>query len=143
MGKPVNISLTVQAATLYAIEDPTQQDVDDNCQLCDDNNGQSPNNGPIEDFVSTVYTNNFVKWTGDTADQGYSIAIDKIANDSNFFATNPVLGNGGPSGNVRAEVSSTVSSGSIDVYTIGFYIYPPRNGTAKYYSIDPKLQGNT
>lgn len=144
MGKPVKITLTVNAAVLYAMNSPVSQtDIDNQCQLADDNNGNSPNNGGIQNFQSNVYDSNFVTWVGETADQGYSISIDQIFNGSQFFSTNPVFGNGGRSGNVRATVNSNITPGALDTYKIYFSIYPPQNGTAKPYGIDPKLQGNS
>lgn len=147
MGKPVFITLTVQANALYAIDYPTGPQVDNCSTLSDDNNGSS-GNGVIDNFQSNVYANNTVTWSGVTADpngvdRGYNIAITQISNNSSFFPGNPLTGTPGRSGNVSATANGNIA-GQNDTYTIYFTIYPPGNGTPKSagLTIDPKLQGN-
>lgn len=146
MGKKVEITLNVQASSLYGMSNPSQSDIDGKCSLSDDNSGSSPN-GTLEDFLSNVYINQDVKWKGLTVDQGYSVAIDSIvyerqSNDVNFFDTTTIGGTGGRSGNVTAKVKN--DSGlvnQIDQYTINFSVYDDGN-SSKSFSIDPKLAAN-
>ena len=77
MSKKVTITLTVNASALYALVNPTQDQIDINCSLSDDNGGSSPD-GKIEDFQSNVYINQDVRWQGATNDPGYSVAITSI-----------------------------------------------------------------
>jgi hypothetical protein len=145
MGKPVTITLTVSASQLFAIANPTSQQVDNCCGLSDDNNGSIPSGGTIDDFTSNVYAGHSVTWIGNPStnpsDNGYNVAIDSISNNASFFPTNPVNGNGGRSGRVSGTLNSGVN-GATDTYTINFTIYAPGNGGQQSYSIDPKLQGN-
>ncbi|MNF72090.1 hypothetical protein D3C85_746530 [compost metagenome] len=146
MGKKVEITLNVQASSLYGMSNPSQSDIDGKCSLSDDNSGSSPN-GTLEDFLSNVYINQDVKWKGLTVDQGYSVAIDSIvyerqSNDVNFFDTTTIGGTGGRSGNVTAKVKNDSSLvNQIDQYTINFSVYDDGN-SSKSFSIDPKLAAN-
>ncbi|MNE12953.1 hypothetical protein D3C80_1057760 [compost metagenome] len=146
MGKKVEITLNVQASSLYGMSNPSQSDIDGKCSLSDDNSGSSPN-GTLEDFLSNVYINQDVKWKGLTVDQGYSVAIDSIvyerqSNDVNFFDTTTIGGTGGRSGNVTAKVKNDSSlANQIDQYTINFSVYDDGN-SSKSFSIDPKLAAN-
>ena len=146
MGKKVEITLNVQASSLYGMSNPSQSDIDGKCSLSDDNSGSSPN-GTLEDFLSNVYINQDVKWKGLTVDQGYSVAIDSIvyerqSNDVNFFDTTTIGGTGGRSGNVTAKVKNDPSlANQIDNYTINFSVYDDGN-SSKSFSIDPKLAAN-
>jgi hypothetical protein len=146
MGKKVEITLNVQASSLYGMSNPSQSDIDGKCSLSDDNSGSSPN-GTLEDFLSNVYLNQDVKWKGVTSDQGYSVAIDSIvyerqSNDVNFFDTTTISGTGGRSGNVTAKVKNDSNLvNQIDKYTINFTVYQDGNSSSPY-SIDPKLAAN-
>ncbi len=155
MGKPVSITLTVEASTLYAKKPypPAQSVVDGLCTLGDTNHGNSPN-GTIEDFTSQVYINNDVTWIGATKyptgiDRGYSVAINSVvhetdANDPNDipFFSSPALGSPGRSGNVNLTVTDDSNlDGKHDVYTINFSVYATGNNHLNY-SIDPRLSGN-
>ncbi|MNX73020.1 hypothetical protein D3C86_1043970 [compost metagenome] len=146
MGKKVEITLNVQASSLYGMSNPSQSDIDGKCSLSDDNSGSSPN-GTLEDFLSNVYINQDVKWKGLTVDLGYSVAIDSIvyerqSNDVNFFDTTTIGGTGGRSGNVTAKVKNDSSLvNQIDQYTINFSVYDGGN-SSKSFSIDPKLAAN-
>lgn len=146
MGKKVEITLNVQASSLYGMSNPSQSDIDGKCSLSDDNSGSSPN-GTLEDFLSNVYINQDVKWKGLTVDQGYSVAIDSIvyerqSNDVNFFDTTTIGGTGGRSGNVTAKVKNDPGLvNQIDQYTINFSVYDDGN-SSKSFSIDPKLAAN-
>lgn len=146
MGKKVEITLNVQASSLYGMSNPSQSDIDGKCSLSDDNSGSSPN-GTLEDFLSNVYINQDVKWKGLTVDQGYSVAIDSIvyerqSNDVNFFDTTTIGGTGGRSGNVTAKVKNDSSLvNQVDQYTINFSVYDDGN-SSKSFSIDPKLAAN-
>lgn len=146
MGKKVEITLNVQASSLYGMSNPSQSDIDGKCSLSDDNSGSSPN-GTLEDFLSNVYINQDVKWKGLAVDLGYSVAIDSIvyerqSNDVNFFDTTTIGGTGGRSGNVTAKVKNDSSLvNQIDQYTINFSVYNDGN-SSKSFSIDPKLAAN-
>ena len=149
MAKPVVITLTVQANSLYGMNQPTQSDIDSKCSITDDNFGSSPNGGTIENFLSNVYINQNVKWIGNTNDQGYSVSIDSIvyeplSNDVNFFDNGTIYGSGGRSGNVNANIKNDQNlANQLDVYTINFSVYnSSNNGTPKSFSIDPKLAAN-
>lgn len=146
MGKKVEIVLTVQASSLYTMNNPSPTDIDLKCSLSDDNSGSS-SNGTLMDFLSQVYTNQDVKWEGLTNDQGYSVAIDNIVfepepNDVNFFDTLTIHGTGGRSGNATAKVKN--DSNLIhkrDKYTLNFSVYTDGN-SFKSFQIDPKLAAN-
>lgn len=146
MGKKVEIVLTVQASSLYTMNNPSATDIDLKCSLSDDNSGSS-SNGTLMDFLSQVYINQDVKWEGLTNDQGYSVAIDNIVfepepNDVNFFDTLTIHGTGGRSGNATAKVKN--DSNLIhkrDKYTLNFSVYTDGN-SSKSFQIDPKLAAN-
>ena len=146
MGKKVEIVLTVQASSLYAMSNPSPTDIDLKCSLSDDNSGSS-SNGTLMNFLSKVYLNQDVKWKGVTNDQGYSVAIDNIVfepepNDVNFFDTLTIHGTGGRSGNATAKVKN--DSNLIhkrDKYTLNFSVYTDGN-SFKSFQIDPKLAAN-
>lgn len=142
----LQITLNVQAANLYGLVNPTQAQIDSYCSITDDNNGNSPN-GKIEDFTSIVHINDNVKWFGATNDQGYTVAIDSISyeledDDVNIFDYDTILGSGGRSGNVNANVKNdNTLIGRHDDYLIRFSIYDSPS-EFKSFSIDPKLQVN-
>ena len=146
MGQKVEIELTVDASSLYALTNPSQQQVDSNCSLSDDNNGSS--NGTIEDFTSNVYLDKDVKWKGKTSDDDYSVSIDSIVyesndDDVNFFNDTTINGTGGHDGTVTSKVKNDNSlTGKEDDYTINFSVYY-KKANAKSFSIDPKLKANT
>ncbi|MGZ9733772.1 hypothetical protein [Flavobacterium sp. GNP002] len=146
MAKPVVITLTVQAATLYGMNDPSQPQIDSCCRLSDDNSGRSQN-GTLEDFKSYVFINNNVKWVGVSRDSGYSVAIDSIdyeskSNDVNFFDNATIYGSGGRSGNASAKVKNDPNLiNQLDIYNINFSVYDSGN-LFKTFSIDPKLAIN-
>ena len=76
MGQKVNITLTVQAANLHAITNPTATDIENNTTLTDDNSGiPSVTNA---NFISEVFIDNDVRWVGVTNDPGYAIAIHSV-----------------------------------------------------------------
>jgi len=155
-GKPVVITLTVEASVLYAAVDPTQSFVDSKCKLTDDNGG---NSSDVNTFQSNVYLNNNVRWVGalnspQGVDKGYAIAIDSIVHEAtpqsdptapsneNFFNSGTIPGGGGRSSNVNAVVNNnTQLVNQLDVYTINFSVYAQGNDH-KPFHIDPKLQGN-
>ena len=146
MAKPVVITLTVQAATLYGMNDPSQPQIDSCCRLSDDNSGRSQN-GTLEDFKSYVFINNNVKWVGVSRDSGYSVAIDSIdyeskSNDVNFFHNATIYGSGGRSGNASANVKNDPNLiNQLDIYNINFSVYDSGN-LFKTFSIDHKLAIN-
>jgi hypothetical protein len=141
MGKKVDITLTVQASSLYGLSSPTQRQVDSYCSIADDNGGSSPN-GTLEDFQSNVYNDYDVKWLGATGDNGFTVAITSIVSKSgSIFDSGTLNGSGGRSGNVEGKVKKGTPNQQIDTYTINFRVYD--NGNAyKSYSIDPKLIAN-
>lgn len=147
MGKPVVITLTVQANSLYGMYQPTQSEVDSKCSITDDNSGSSPNGGTIENFLSNVYINQNVKWLGITNDQGFTVSIDSIvyelkSNDVNFFNSGTIYGSGGKSGNANANIKNNPElDKKLDIYTINFSIYN-NTGLSKSFHIDPKLAAN-
>ena len=146
MGKKVVIALTVQASSLYAMSNPSQEDIDNACSLSDDNAGRSQN-GTLKDFLSNVYLNQDVRWVGLTNDNGYSVAIDSIFNepesrDLNFFDATTIYGTGGRSGNATAKVKNDSNLvHKLDKYTINFSVYADGN-SSKSFHIDPKLAAN-
>jgi len=149
MPQPVVITLNVtNAETLFNLVNPTQAQIEALCILSDDNSGSSPNNN-IEDFTSTVFINNNVKWQGTTDTpprDGYTVAINSIVyepdsndpTDVNFFDT--LASSGGRSANVNGNVrNDEVLRGKHDVYTINFSVYNSGNNF-KPLHIDPKLR---
>ena len=146
MGKKVEIVLTVQASSLYAMSNPSPTDIDLKCSLSDDNSGSS-SNGTLMNFLSKVYLNQDVKWKGVTNDQGYSVAIDSIvfepeSSDVNFFDTSTIHGTGGRSGNATAKVKNDSNLiDKHDKYTLNFSVYANGN-SSKSFQIAPKLAAN-
>lgn len=146
MAKPVVITLTVQAATLYGLNAPSQSQVDNCCTLSDNNSGSSQN-GTLEDFKSFVFINNNVRWVGVSEDSGYSVAIDSIvykskSNNVNFFDNAIIYGSGGRSGNASANVKNDPNLiNQLDIYNINFSVYDSGN-LFKSFNIDPKLAIN-
>lgn len=144
MAKPVVITLTVEASTLFNLVSPTQAQIDTCCSLSDDNGGSG---SPIENFTSTVFIDKNVKWKGETPDRGFSIAIDSIAYESkgadvNFFDVSIIPGSGGRSGNANANVKKDDGlKGKMDVYTLNFKVYDS-GINFKPFPIDPKLAIN-
>jgi len=144
MPKPVVITLTVQAETLYNKVNPTQAEIDACCSLSDNNGGTG---SPIEEFTSPVFINNNVRWVGATSDQGWTIAIDSIVyepdtTDVDFFDSTTISGSGGRSGNVNANVKNDPALiGNHDQYKINFSVYKSPN-EHKPFPIDPKLRVN-
>lgn len=146
MAKPVVITLTVQAATLYGLNAPSQSQVDNCCTLSDNNSGSSQN-GTLEDFKSYVFINNNVRWVGVSEDSGFSVAIDSIvykskSNNVNFFDNATIYGSGGRSGNASANVKNDPNLvNQLDIYNINFSVYDSGN-LFKSFNIDPKLAIN-
>jgi len=140
-GKPVTITLTVNAEALYNLNPQplsnNQGELDTYCSLSDDNNGKIPANGTLNDYCTDVYSANTVTFKGASSSPGYRVLINSITTDNpNFFASDPP----GQSGIVTATLKDGID-GVIDTYTINFSIDPPGNDTAQVYSLDPKLQG--
>ena len=159
-GKPVKITLTVEASSLFALGGTTytQDQVDALCTLSDDNNDGTSTD--VKTYVSNVYLNHNVQWVGkvkfpDGVDKGYSIAIDSIVHEAsqisdpnapsnqNFFADGTIEGGGGRSSNVNAVVNNNQSLiDQLDVYTINFSVYDQQNNNFPF-PIDPKLRANS
>lgn len=146
MSKPIVITLSVQTKKLFDLLKPTQDQIDSLCVFSDNNNGKSPQ-GTVEDFTSTVFINNNVKWVGASDDKGFTVAIDSItfkpnSGVVNFFKSTTLNGNGGTSGNVNANVKNDESLiGKHSDYLIVFSVFEsPSN--VKSFSIDPKLLAN-
>ena len=159
-GKPVKITLTVQASSLFALGGTsfTQTQVDNLCSLSDDNDGGNSSN--VNTFESNVYLNKNVQWVGAVKDEkgvdkGFSIAIDSIVHEAtpqsdptapsndNFFASATINGGGGRSSNVNAVVKNNTSLiNQLDVYTINFSVYDQQNNHFSF-PIDPKLRAKS
>ncbi len=159
MGQKVNITLTVEAANLHAIANPTKTDIENNTMMTDDNSGLSID-GTNENFISEVFIDNEVRWVGVTNDPGYAITIHSVV----FEATNkgssvdffkaPVLNGGGKRyGYVQAKVRNDQNLvGKFHCYYINFKIHVLGGcflfgmGLGRVlgpFEIDPKLKGNT
>ncbi len=156
MGRPVIITLTVSASSLYAIVDATTAQIDANCSIFDDTPGRPPYTGTNEAFTSQVNIGNTVKWQGQTkfpngADRGYAVSIVSVEyeadpndpNDVSFFPS-PLAGT--PLNGRTSDASTTITNNSAlvgkhDVYKINFRVYATGQNN-KPYSIDPKLQAN-
>lgn len=145
MGKPVTISLIVEANTLFNMTYPIQAEIDKKVKMNDDNLGCAPG-GNIKDFQSAVFIDQNVKWDGktkypDELDAGYKVNIESIErkNGINFFETECLPGTGGK---VTAKVKNDSKlDGEIYEYRINFSIHYP-NVDSKNFMIDPKLSGN-
>jgi len=158
-GKPVKITLTVEASSLFALGGTTytQAQVDALCTLSDDNNDGTSTD--VRTYVSNVYLAHNVQWVGevkfpDGVDKGYSIGIDSIVHEAtpqsdptapsnqNFFTDITMPGGGGRSSNVNAVVNNEPSLiNQLDVYTINFSVYDQQNNHFPF-QIDPKLRAN-
>lgn len=156
-GRPVIITLTVQAKSLSEATEPPIIIIDDYCSIFDDTPGRPPYTGTREDFTSDVYIGNRVTWRGVTADpngvdRGYSVAIQSIVyepkaddpNDVSFFPS-PLAGQPGRTGDATTLINNDAAlDGKHDIYTINFLIYAPGNNTPfGPYPIDPKLRGHS
>lgn len=146
MAKPVTITMTIQASSLFEMSNPTQAQVDSCCSLSDNNKGTSPD-GTLENFTSFVFLNEFLSCFGISKDSNYTISIDSIvykpkSNSVNFFDSATIKGSGGSSGNVMAKVrDDKYLIGKTYLYNVHFSIHST-NSSSKSFSIDPKLQVN-
>lgn len=159
MGQKVNITLTVEAANLHAIANPTNTDIENNTTLTDDNSGLSLD-GTNENFISEVFIDNDVRWVGVTNDPGYAISIHSIeyipANAGkgpsvDFFNAPALNGTGKRHGYIEAKVNNDPNLvGELYCYYINFKIHVLSGcffwfGLGKVlgpFEIDPKLKGN-
>ena len=141
MGKPVTITLTVNASSLFNANPQPKNETElvTYCGLSDNNCGQiPPGKTTLNNFLSQVYNSNTVTWVGDNGgSNGYRVLITGITNNPSFFASEP----NGNSGRVTTTLKDDVA-GIDDTYTISFSVDPPGNGDPKKYTIDPKLRGN-
>lgn len=147
MGQPVTITLYVSAEDLYNVDpQPTeeqQNELDAYCILSDNNDitsrGKPDVGGNLNSFTSQVYSGQPVTWVGQNIkNDGYQVRIQLISNNTGFFPTPTLDGNGG-------RVSGTPNSGidqQVDTYSIQFSIDPPGQGPSNNYQLDPKLGGN-
>ena len=149
MSKNVQIVLTVDAASLYQISNPSQEIINDLATLSDDNDGFTEN-GKVQDFLSNVYLGKNVEWVGASTDPAYSIAIDRIVydfdlndpNDKCFLEDDVTIpGSGGCHSKVTATIKDQLEMAKTkNIYKIEFSVY--YNNTSKSYLIDPKLIAN-
>lgn len=149
MGKNVQIVLSVQAAALYNMMNPSQDEIHDQCFLDDDNDGIAEN-GKVQDFLSNVYLGKNVEWIGSTTDKGYSVGIDRIVYDFDLNDPNDkcfleddvtIAGSGGCNSKVVATIKDqTEMAKTLNIYKIEFSVH--YNNVAKSYLVDPKLQAN-
>ena len=144
-GKPVTITLTVNASDLYNLNPQpltnNQGELDTYCSLSDDNLGKIPPGGTLNDYCTDVFSGNTVKIKGASSSPGYRVLIDSISNNPAFFASDPP----GQSGVVTATLKDGID-GVVDTYTINFTINPSGNPTEnpnRSYSLDPKLRGKS
>ena len=157
MGQKVTITLTVDAANLQAITNPTATDIENNTTLTDDNHGAP--SAINADFTSDVFIDSDVRWVGVTNDPGYAIAIHSIVyvpvnkGPSVDFFNAPVLTRSSKRyGYVEAKVNNDQNlDGALYCYHINFKIHVlggcllPGLGLDKVlgpFEIDPKLRGN-
>lgn len=140
-GKPVTITLTVNAADLFnANPQPTSQTaLDAYCSLSDDNLGSIPPGKTLNEFTSEVFDGKTVTWRGASSSPGYRVLIDSITNNTSFFSSDPP----GNNGVVTATVRTDVSPDTEDTYTITFTIDSPGNESPKTYALDPKLRAKS
>lgn len=145
--KHVVITLTVAADQLYNNLHPRQKEIDNCCNLSDNNKGSQANRS-IRSFTSHVYANYTVRWFGavqdpNGADRGYTIAITGIRNKSKrIFPNLKLKGTPGKYGSVCETTKDNIHNKK-DKYTIDFKIYPPNlRGFKREFHLDPKLQGN-
>jgi len=145
MGKPVNITLSVQAQDLYnAYPQPANQtQLDTYCALSDNNNGGIGQGGTLNDFTSQVYHNQLVTWLIRNGQGGpYQVKIMSITNSSTppFFSPNTI--SGGVNGAASVNGTPIVTSGE-DTYNIHFRVTKTSQPSGhKDYPLDPKLGGN-
>nr|WP_315150767.1 hypothetical protein [uncultured Flavobacterium sp.] len=149
MSKNVQIVLTVDAASLYQISNPSQEIINDLATLSDDNDGFTEN-GKVQDFLSNVYLGKNVEWVGASTDPAYSIAIDRIVydfdlndpNDKCFLEDDVTIpGSGGCHSKVTATIKDQLEMAKTkNIYKIEFSVY--YNNSSKSYLIDPKMIAN-
>lgn len=147
MSQPVTITLYVSAEDLYNVSpQPTRQqqdELDAYCILGDNNaisRGKPDDGGNLNSFTSQIYSGDDVTWVGQNIkNDGYRVLIDEISNNSSFFPSNPLTGNGG---RVVGKPIQGIND-LIDTYTIKFFIDAPGNQQQQGpYYLDPKLGGN-
>lgn len=159
MGQKVNITLTVEAANLHAIANPTKADIENNTTLTDDNSGNSID-GTNENFISEVFIDNDVRWVGVTNDPGYAIAIHSVVYEAvnkgpsvDFFNAPVLTRSSKRYGYVEAKVNNDQNLvGELHCYYINFKIHIlggcfffglSLDKVLGPFEIDPKLSGNT
>lgn len=153
MGQKVNIDLTVDAHTLYGMENPTTAQIEACCSISDDSPDDPTQTGNIENYTTTVYIDNDVEWNAvlkdkNGADKGYKVGISQIefeanANDPNdvsFF----VPDNFGKDANGKVKNKVKNDSNLInkhEQYKIRFFV-ENSDGVKKPFPLDPKLKGH-
>lgn len=151
-GTELQITLKVDAAKLYPIDQPTREQINTYCYLSDTNPPGSHMEEGIEHFESMVKPGQQIKWIGKTTDpeSDFSVAIESIvyayfkkneldqASKENFFNAIAICSSDGHM--VRAKVREDIESGDlVYIYNLNFNIR--RAGKeARCYSIDPRLK---
>ncbi|MBT8321243.1 MAG: hypothetical protein KJO90_06190, partial [Eudoraea sp.] len=79
-GTELLITLKVDAAKLYSIEQPTREEINAYCRLSDSNPPESHKEDRIEYFESMVKPGQQIKWIGKTTDpeSRFSVAIESV-----------------------------------------------------------------
>lgn len=142
MAKDVVITLHVDANKITQISNPSQHDIDNNCEFSDNNHGRIPNGSNPKDFESVVFKNKKVKWMGQS-DHGFDIAITEIDFKSGtqlFKHQPPFRGNNSSKSTIEEQLQNKdENAGKEEVYSIYFKISKDREEWGPYY-IDPKLK---
>ena len=151
----VTVTLTVSAKTLYDLKNPTQDEIDKLCLLSDDHKGEyTQNQYDPKHFVSEVYKEYKVKWTGASTNKGYSVEITNYVHKAGLPDSVQVINDttktsqGTPKfkqiiGEVNKVTPNPQSEAELDCYNIYFEVYDlSGNKPGKAFYVDPKLKGN-
>ena len=157
MGQKVTITLTVDAANLHAITNPTDTDIENNTTLTDDNHGAP--SAINANFTSEVFIDSDVRWVGVTNDPGYAIAIHSVVYEPankgpsvDFFNAPLLTRSSKRYGYVEAKVNNDQNLvGELYCYHINFKIHVLGGcfllgwvfgKVLGPFEIDPKLKAN-
>ncbi|MCE2612277.1 hypothetical protein LVD13_04770 [Flavobacteriaceae bacterium D16] len=151
-GTELQITLKIDAAKLYSIEQPTREEINAYCSLSDTNPPESHKEDQIEHFESRVLPGQQVRWEAKRKDSegDFEVAIESIvyahykkneldkAREENFFNAIAICSTDGQM--VRAKIKEDFEPGElVNIYNLNFNIRREGKG-AKCYSIDPRLK---
>jgi hypothetical protein len=151
-GTELLITLKVASAKLYAIEDPSREDINSCCRLSDSNPTERHKEGSIEHFESLVEPGQQVRWIAKSGDpkSEFTVSVESVvhahykkneldkAREANFFNAIAICSSDGEI--VRAKIEEGFETGTwVYIYDLNFNIRK-EGKKLRSYSIDPRLK---